>query len=600
MNHSRLLFCLCLLMGLVLNACDDETDVSNYKVETKTAISSSTLNPNSPNPGEATNLATPTSNLSNEVSPGDKDLLTVEFDPTKPVSTISPYIYGLAGADEKDPNYGNDLRPGLMRWGGNPSTRYNWVLGNAWNAGRDFFFQNLNYGVGNSNAANEAVLGARKLNAAMLLTVPTIGWVAKNNDTSIRSLNVPDHGGPPLTVGSEAIQGYDPAANRALTSVQSFARKNAPFVMKPDPNSPAVYQDEWIASLVNQFGPASAGGVRFYAMDNEPDLWSETHTDVHPTRMSYDDILTRFVEYASAVKDVDPSAEITGPVVWGWTSYFWSELDRGSDNFKTAADRHSHGDTPFLAWFLDQLHQYEQKNGKRILDVLDIHYYPAADGVYSGSTDPKTAALRLRSTRSLWNNSYIDESWIKTQVRLIPRMQEWINQYYPGTRLGISEWNWGADDTLNGALAISQVLGIFGREGVYLAAYWRNPPADSPGFYAFKMYTNFDGQGSSFGDKIIGVKVSDDLKINAFAALDSKTGRVHLILINLQPDHVQNIEVRLPMSLQKQSANVYQLSSQTGNKLALQKPLDLPETATFKLSLPAYSATLIDLQPPTQ
>jgi hypothetical protein len=41
----------------------------------------------------------------------------------------------------------------LNRWGGNPSTRYNWKLSNAWNAGRDYFYRNGDYGYTGSSAA---------------------------------------------------------------------------------------------------------------------------------------------------------------------------------------------------------------------------------------------------------------------------------------------------------------------------------------------------------------------------------------------------------------------------------------------------------------
>ncbi|MBN9393176.1 MAG: hypothetical protein J0I20_34400 [Chloroflexi bacterium] len=595
MKLSRLLSCVFLLSTLLLVACADN--------EKPVLIATATPGPNTPTASApATVTAAPTSTMAvpttqppTPTPPVDKDTILATLDPAKPGNDISPYIYGLAAGDDSDPNYFTDIKPGLLRWGGNPATRFNWVLGNAWNAGRDYEFRNGDYGNPGKNVADDFVQTGVQYKIPTLITIPTIGWVAKNTDNNTQSLNVPAHGGPPVKAGSNAIAGYDPTANQKLTSVLSLPRKNAPFAYPPDPKSQTVYQDEWVANLVKKFGPASTGGVKFYSMDNEPDLWSETHTDVHPARMGYDDVLKEFVDYASAVKDVDPSALITGPTSWGWTGYFYSDLDRGSDNFKTAADRAKHGNVPFLPWFLDQLKQYEQKNGKRILDVLDVHYYPQGDGVYGGTTDDKTNALRLRSTRSLWDNNYIDESWINQQVRLIPRLKEWVDTYYPGTKIAISEWNWGADTTLNGALAITQVLGAFGREGLYMAAYWRNPPANSPGFSAFKMYTNFDGKGSTFGDKSVPVTLSDDQKVNVFAALDSSTGHLRLIMVNTQTDKEQKIEVRFPTALPAQSASVYELSAQTNNTLTAKSPLDISGGTSLRVTIPAYSATLIDL-----
>ena len=200
--------------------------------------------------------------------------------------------------------------------------------------------------------------------------MPTLGWVAKDTDNNHASVNVPD-------ANSEG--NYDPAGNRSLTSVRSIARKNAPFTLAPTLAGGVVYQDEWINYLKTKFGSASHGGVQFFAMDNEPDLWDVTHTDVHPARMGYDDVLSNFLDYASAVKAVDPSAYVTGPVSWGWTGYNFSALDRGGDNYHTFADRTRHGGDPFLLWFLKGVHAHDVQAGKRTLDVLDVHYYPAGE-----------------------------------------------------------------------------------------------------------------------------------------------------------------------------------------------------------------------------
>ena len=170
-----------------------------------------------------------------------------------------------------------------------------------------------------SGVADKSIAETLRNGADMILTIPTIGWVAKDDNNRTESKNVPAEGGDALTTNPEAIAGYDPAENRKRTSVRSVARKGRPFQFPPDREDGVVYQDEWVAHLVQKFGGAKQGGVKYYAMDNEPDLWDSTHTDVHPARMGYQNTLDRFLEYAKAVKDVDPSAKILGPVAWGWT-----------------------------------------------------------------------------------------------------------------------------------------------------------------------------------------------------------------------------------------------------------------------------------------
>lgn len=65
---------------------------------------------------------------------------------------------------------------------------------------------------------------------------------------------------------------------------------------------------------------------------------------------------------------------------------------------------------------------------------------------------------------------------------LIPRMRNWVNTYYPGTPIAITEYNWGAEDDMNGATTLADILGIFGREGLDMATYWTIPASTSPTF----------------------------------------------------------------------------------------------------------------------
>ncbi|MGI9146783.1 MAG: glycoside hydrolase family 44 protein [Chloroflexota bacterium] len=463
----------------------------------------------------------------------------VQVDVNRVLRPISPLIYGLAAAS---PEELAGTGATLNRWGGNPNSRYNWEQGSAWNAARDWEFRNYGWDddhgdAAPSQAADQFVASNRAHGVTSLMSVPALGWVANSGKRDLASVDVPADGGPPLAGGpSGAIAGYDPSSNRQATSIQSLPRKGAAFTDPPDLKDEAVFQDEWVSHLVNRFGPAEPSGVRYYAVDNEPDLWSVTHTDVHPVQPDYNEELTSFLDYADAIKSVDPSAQILGPSLSGWTGMFYSARDRGSDRYKTHADRRAHQDMPFLPWWLDQVHAHDQRMGQRTLDVLDVHSYPQATGVFGGGTDEATNRVRLRSTRSLWDPDYVDESWIADSVQLIPRLRGWIDRYYPGTKLAIGEWNWGADTTMNGAIAIAEVLGIFGREGVDIAAYWTSPHPGSPGANAFRMYTNYDGAGTSFGDLALAATSSAPEDVTVYASRDSATGDTLVIVVNQRPD----------------------------------------------------------------
>ena len=516
----------------------------------------------------------------------------VSVDMKRDRRAISPYIYGMAFAP---PDYVSDLKLTVNRWGGNDKTRYNWALGNADNAARDWNFANrIAYSVdgvtipdGPSAGADFFVNQNKQNGAQTLLTVPTIGWVAKNTDNHTTSKNVPSSGGDPLPNTNGAISGYDPGPNRAETSVRSVARKT-------NAGEGEVAQDEWVVYLTQAFGRANAGGVRFYAMDNEPDLWDGTHTDIHPARMGYDDLINTFYEYGTAVKDADPTALVTGPVAWGWTGYLYSPLDRGNDNFRSHADRTRHGDTPFLLWFLQQAKARDAKSGRRVLDILDVHYYPQGQNLYSSAHDADAQKRRLRATKSLWSDNYKDESWIGEPVRLVPRLKEWIAQGYPGTKIGITEWSFGGDADISGGLATVDALGIFGRDGVYLANYWAYPPKNSPSYLAFKLLRNPDGSGNGFGETS-GYAASRAVdRVSAYAATRTSDGATTVLLVNKMPKATVTVPLRLgPGSIPNgaKTATVI-LLTQNGQTLQKAAPVTL-KNAAATVTLPPYSAALI-------
>ncbi|MEP6755195.1 MAG: glycoside hydrolase family 44 protein [Chthonomonadales bacterium] len=500
---------------------------------------------------------------------------------------ISPYIYGLAHAS---PQVVKDLNLGLNRWGGNANTRYNWEI-NAWNHARDWQWSNYGEKAPEARKPGASLDGFIRANwtACSYITMPTIGWVARDVEDSSRSLNVPATGGIGVTSSESGIAGYDPAANRKRTSIPSFPRKGRPFADPPDTSDNAIYQDEWVNHIKGLIPTKLSVGTHWVlAMDNEPDIWDVTHTDVHPGRMGYDDLLNRFLQYAEAAKDVAPSVQVAGPVSWGWTGYYHSPKDR--DNFGARPDRRAHGDEPFIPWFLHSVRDHDQKARRRTLDILDIHYYPQAGGVFSPSTDHTVCAARIRSTRSLWDPTYKDESWIGEPVMLIPRMKEWIKKNYPDTRLGLMEWNWGGEDSMSGAIATAECLGIFGREGLDMAAYWTAPPVNSPAYLAFKIFRNVDGNNVGFGDYSARVTTTAASDVACFASSDH--GKPAIILVNENPTAQTAVSLQIKGKAANGSVHIWQFGGE--NTKSIRKLGDVQMAGgQVKLTIPPYSITLL-------
>jgi hypothetical protein len=470
---------------------------------------------------------------------------------------ISPYIYGLAADDGAA--YDRLVRPTLIRWGGNPNSRYNWKLGNAWNTASDYFYQNTNYGNTGGSSADEDIAHSKQIGAAEWLTIPTLGWVAK--DTT--SFSFPGADGKPTDGQGSSCTNRKETADPTRTSIQV---------------GPAFMQ-EWIRHL-----QSNHLDVRFFAMDNEPELWGVTHYDVHPICVDYDEIYDKFITYATAVKAVAPQGLVTGPGTCCWY-YYWNSMAGDSD-------KAMHDDKDLLPWFLAAVREHDEQIHQRTLDVLDIHYYP--DGFYNNTTDAVTSAWRLLETRSLWDPTYVDHSWIGEPVQLIPRMQALIAQNYPGTRLGIGEWNFGAETSMNGALAIADVLGIFGQEDLYMAAYWRNPPSGSPGAMAFQMFRNYDGHGAAFGETSVQTSSSDRDRVAVYASLRQSDGHLVTILINKMPTTEAASSLQIAgFAVGKTSLYRYDAT----HPAAIQAEGQVTAGAQTSVTLPPYSITVLDSSP---
>ena len=374
---------------------------------------------------------------------------------------------------------------------------------------------------------------------------------------------------------------------------------------KNDANIPAdsSFQAGWMQHLVGKWGAASNNGLRYYVMDNEPSLWQETHRDVHPTGPTMDEIKNDIIDYGAKVKATDPSAWVVGPEEWGWPGYFYSGYDQQwagqHSNWNPAAfpDRTAHNGADYLPWVLDQLHQHEVQTGQRSLDVFTVHWYPQGSQAlnlpseaFSNDVSPAMSNLRNRSTRSLWDPNYTDPSWINSKVQLIPRLRNWVNGYYPGLQIGITEYNWGAEGFINGATTQADIFGIFGRQGLDMATRWTTPDSGTPTYKAMKMYRNYDGNKSTFGDVSVSDSVPDPDSLSSFAAIRSSDGALTLMIINKSLSGSTLVNCNLANFAGGSTAQAWQLTS--ANSIARLSDISFGG-GSLGLTLPAQSVTLL-------
>jgi hypothetical protein len=499
-----------------------------------------------------------------------------QIDCGAPGHPISPLIYGIgtyfADAGPQQWTLGATAR----RWGGNHSSRYNPEI-DAWNLDRDWFFRNAPV-----RSAASFLDENRSHGVKSALTVPILGWVAK--DTKSYSF-------PVSVFGPQQTVAWD------LPDDGNGVRPAGTPIPSPPPETTSVpcspqCVERWIRRI-REAKEAGGPGVDLYILDNEPMIWHSTHRDVHPEPLGYDDLLERTIAYGAAVRRADPDALIAGPAECCWLNYYFSAKDVVASVW-LRPDRLRHWNVPLLPWYLRKLREYEEQTGTRLLDVVDVHFYPMADvgPPRGGATDPATAALRIRTTRSLWDPSYVDESWIDESIQVLPLLRRWIGENYPGRKISLGEWNFGAEDHLSGGLAVAEALGRFGNEGIYSAYYWTYPPDRSAAYWAFRAYRNFDGEGGRFLDRSAPVSGEGRLA-SLFASRDEAGERVVAVLLNHDPATPLQAEVGLESCGTLSAARAFSYSGNASGFAA--HPAQASADGRVEVAVEPYSITAIEM-----
>ena len=486
---------------------------------------------------------------------------------------IDPMIYGV--------NFGSNaqharLRYPTRRWGGNSTTRHNWQF-DVHNTAGDWFYQNIADGSGNNlpagSTANAFITDTRAHNGDPLITLPTIGWVPRDDRSKRWSFSVAKYGAQ--TQNECTYFGTNPAtwpewceedAGNGLCSSGPHCVNGKITGNDPADTSKPVgtsYAADWVTHLRSQHGP---GVVTLFALDNEAMLWNSTHRDIHPTAPTYDEVWSKGRDVALVVKAIEPQAKIFGPVTWGWCDYFSSAADAALGNCYDGPDRQAHGGLLFVEWYLQQVCATQQSTGVRPVDYLDLHYYPQGDGVDGLDNDtsygesPEVAARRFRSLRELYDPSWNAESWIgdtsEPNPYLLRRARAAIDARCPGVKLALTEYKWGPDDGLTGTLAQAELLAIFGREGVDYATRWVAPEDNTLAEQAFKLFLNFDGQFTRLTGHSVAATSADENNVGVYA-IDGGNDRLYVLVFNRS---LLTREVQLDLgSLQASSMDHYRL-----------------------------------------
>lgn len=216
--------------------------------------------------------------------------------------------------------------------------------------------------------------------------------------------------------------------------------------------------------------------------------------------------------------------------------------------------------------------------------------------IVGAGVSPATCAARVGAPRSLWDETYRENSWIADVIRepvaLLPRLQRSVERFYPGTGLAVTEYNFGAAHHVSGGLAQADALGIFGRFGV--AACWWDLGGDTRYVQAaYRLFLDHDGQGGRFGDLSVRADSTDVEAVSVHAARRSTDDDTLTVLaIHKSFDGSREVDVRIAASGRAvESLEAWRFDGDSPELRAVAEPARLT-TGGFTALLPPASATL--------
>lgn len=516
--------------------------------------------------------------------------ITIQIDAEAGQKLISPFIYGRNNSfSSTNPNWTlpeedlTKLRDAGITFfresGGNNSSKYNWKR--KLSSHPDWY---------NNVYTNDWDQSAQTLqknfpNAQGLWAFPLLGYAAKTTQANFNDWN---YNKSQWWEGVNQNLAGNGTPNTTGTKAKVEGDINL-YLEKWDADSATGILDHW-------FGMGGLGlnknNIRYWNMDNEPEIWSGTHDDVMPVQISAEEFMQRYIVTAKKARLKYPDIKLVGPVTaneWQW--YNW--------NNKTVV---SNGKNyPWLEFFIKSIAEEQKKSGVRLLDVLDIHFYPS-----SKKAEDVVQMHRIFFDR---NYSFPEANGVKnitgsydnnlTKEYIFGRVNDWLNTYLGaghGVTLGLTESGLdGSIDPNVTAVWYASTLGEFMKNSVEIFTPWSWTTGMWETIHLFSRYNQKISVQSVSGNETL---------VSAYPSVNEAGDSMTVVLINRSVSQSQAVTVQLDhFSPVQENAPVYTLSQlpsaetfKSHSLNALKKSEIMPAGNVLNLTLPAMSVTSVQLR----
>jgi hypothetical protein len=502
---------------------------------------------------------------------------------------VSPWIYGRNNSLSKSSSSPNtslqlqQLRDAgvtiLREGGGNNSTKYNWrrKLSSHPDWYNNVYAQDWDYA---SRSLQQNLPGTQGL-----WTLSLIGWAAKTNAHNF---------------GDWAYNqsNWWNGVHQNLAGGGTINTAGGGKALKD--GNPELYLEPWpsdsvVAILDHWFNPDKLGFEKsqfiYWNMDNEPEIWNGTHDDVMPVMISAEAFMQRYFETVKKARAIFPEIKIAGPVPaneWQW--YNW-------DGNKILYKGRNH---VWLEYFIRRVAEEQAESGIKLLDVIDIHFYPGEtkatdivqshrvyfdrNYVYPGANGVK------RIGASGWDGN-INKEYI------FGRCNDWLVQYMGkdhGVTFGVTETSVNTNDPNLISVWYASMLGEFARQGVEVFTPWDWKTGMWEVLHLFRRFnkTHYNPSVSS-----------QEEFVSAYPTFNPTGDSATVVLVNRSTDQVKTTEIAFSnFNIDQKPVNWYRINSLTANETFISKQQNAMKSGSLtsvdnkiSIELPPLSITSLVL-----
>ncbi|MBA4849974.1 glycoside hydrolase family 44 protein [Emticicia sp. BO119] len=453
--------------------------------------------------------------------------VSIKIDPTKEVKPISPYLYGRNNSfSSSSPNEQlsaeelTRLRDAGVTFfresGGNNSTKYNWRR--KLSSHPDWYNN-----VYTNNWDNVAKNLQKNFPIAQgMWAFQLIGMAAKTN-----AYNFNDWSYNKSTWWEGVNQNL--AGNGILNPIGTKAKTDG---------DPDLYLEKWPADsttgiLDHWFGVKGTGldksKIIYWNMDNEAEIWNGTHDDVVPKPIPAEEFLQKYFAVAKKAREKYPEIKLVGPVTaneWQW--YNWP-----------VAINHQGKNYPWLEYFIKRVAEEQKATGTKLLDVLDIHFYPTTTineeivqlhRVFFDRNYVYPGANGVKNVNGTWDNS-------QNKEYIFGRINDWLLRYFGanhGITLGLTEMGIEGDNANITAVWYASTMGEFMKNGVEIFSPWHWKPGM---WETLHLFSNYNESISIKGES------SNETLVSAYPSINSTQDSLTVVLVNRSATTNQSINL---------------------------------------------------------